>query len=264
MKVKIVDFSKINLRDEYNRLNNLLFNGQLPEIQLGWSNRKRALGHVRYRVDYDGEVLSKDLSMSKFFSVTYKQFLDTLAHEMIHIYQLTRPEMVKRGKIYHDKHFLREAQRINNMGLGFNITKSNGEDLAISQEAKQKLQGKDLIAMIFDIDGRKSIAVTDPKVYERDHYDIFNLLGNLVNKGRFGRVEADVILSNNIQLQKYPKQRTFERKIGLQQVSEPLLSELEQDNTIRKVILTKNNRDDTTYGSTGVSGLVAENIYYIS
>jgi hypothetical protein len=263
-KDEILDFNEINLYDEYNKLNKLLFNGSLPEVPMKWSNRKRALGHVKFKhFKNTGKISNMELWISKFFSVTYQQFLNTLAHEMIHIYQLSKPNPLSQMDGKHGSDFMKEAQRINNMGLGFNITKTNGEDLALSQETKEKIQGKKLIVLLYNFDGDRVIAVTTPKIYERDNRILFDFIERLVNSGRYNKIEVDVILSNNPILHKSYRQQRSITSIRAQGAKKELLDDLERDNTIRKLVFTRYNVDDSKMGSSGAYQ-VAETTYIIS
>lgn len=264
-KDEIVDFNKINLYDEYNKLDKLLFNGSLPEVPMKWSNRKRALGHVKFKHFKDtGKISDMELWISKFFSVTYQQFLNTLAHEMIHIYQLSKPNPFSQMDGKHGSDFMKEAQRINNMGLGFNITKTNGEDLALSQETKEKIQGKNLIVLLYKFNDEEGvIAVTTPKVYERDNRILFDFIERLVNSGRYDKIGVDVILTNNPTIHKSYRQQRSITSIRAQGAKKELLDDLEGDNTIRKLVFTRYNVDDSKMGSSGAYQ-VAETTYIIS
>lgn len=182
---EIIDFDNINLQTEFDKVNAEIFNGQVPRVPLKWSKRKRALGHVKMRVNRaTRELLSTELWISTFFAVNYQQFRNVLAHEMIHVLintQDTENIYVSGG---HGPNFMREAARINALGLGYNITKTNGEDLALSDKTLQRTAGKLRIAIVFDMDGKFNIAVTTRQVYERDFETLIRILENALNKGR--------------------------------------------------------------------------------
>lgn len=258
----VVDFDNINLRKEFNKLNNILFNGEVPEIPLKWSKRKTALGHVRQKINRaTGQIFDMELWISTFFEVTYRQFLNVLAHEMIHV--LLNTQNSNNTFDPHGREFMREAERINSLGLGFNITKTNGEDLALSKQTKERISGQEKIAIVFDFDGQYSVAVTTPRVYKRDHYNLLNTLQHVTNKGRFKRIEVNVIKSSNPELMRYRQQRTFERKVSHAPISDELLNELLDDDVLRTVVITPNNREDSKNGQSGLSdqsGLVAEEV----
>ena len=94
---EIVNYDNIDLRYEYEKLNEQLFDGKLSVPTIGWNKRKGVHGMVKVRntmVGRDlitGQLVYKRKVVGLWMSVFYKQpyhvFLDTLAHEMIHIYQ---------------------------------------------------------------------------------------------------------------------------------------------------------------------------------
>lgn len=252
----IVDFNKIDLRKEFNRLNELLFNGEVPKVPLKWSKRKKALGHVRSRIDKrERKIYSVELWISTFFSVTYKTFLNTLAHEMIHVLINSRNPMNAYDP--HGRDFMEEANRINSMGFGFEITKTNGENLKISKQTRERIGGRRFVVLVLEINGTYSIAVTTPQVYNRDHHELFNMLQNIVNKGKYKDIEINVIESTNPELMKLPQARTLASRIRSFSVGDDLLEELLDDKIVRTIVMTKNNREDTKDGE---SGIVAEEI----
>ena len=252
---EIIDFDNINLLQEFNVLNRELFGGDVPNVPLKWSRRKSALGHVRMKVNRTTrELLSMELWMSTFFAVTYQQFLNTMAHEMIHV--LLNTQSVERTgieELYYDPHgreFMKEADRINSMGLGFNITKSNGEDLAVSDKTKANI--KPLIAMIYDFDGQYNVGVTTPNVYQRDFDRLVEILQHAINRGKYNRIELNVIETQNPQLLKYTQQRSFQRSVGHASISDELLGELLDDNIIKTVTLERDREP-----------MVAEEVIYV-
>jgi len=233
-----IDFSKIDLYNEYHKLNEPLFGSSVPEVPMKWSKRKTALGHVKFwRNRSTGEVIKQELWISTFFDVTYRQFLNVLAHEMIHVF-LNSSEYPPREA--HGRRFMEQAQRINSMGLGFNITKSNGEDIAMSSVALQRAVGKNFIALLFDFDGKQYIAVTSRQVYERDFESLVTLFERVINqRGKFNRVEINVVESQNPQLMKYRQQRNFTGNVGYAPLTDELMEELLDDNIIKTVTLER-------------------------
>ena len=115
----VIDFNNINLTSEFNKLNDLLFRGEITPIPIRWGMDKNLIGTVYYAKDESGKEIIRGLRMSRFYDLTYVQFKNTLAHEMIHVY------LSQQGIEHeHDEPFLKEMNRINGMGLGFNITVS--------------------------------------------------------------------------------------------------------------------------------------------
>ena len=239
---EIIDFDKINLQQEFDKLNAQLFNGEVPRVPMKWSKRKTALGHVKSKVQRDRltgrrELLNMELWMSIFFAVTYRQFLNTLAHEMIHV--KLNSEDIRYAFDPHGWRFMEEARKINDMGLGFNITQRNGEDLPISDKMMSKLEGKQRIAIVLNLDGNYSITTTSPSVYQNEFEDLINTLQYVIDRGKFNKVEVNAIESANPKLAALRQSRTFRRGFSHSPLSDDLLEELLEDNIIKTVTLEK-------------------------
>lgn len=233
-----LDLNNVNLYTEFQKLNQSLFGGNVPEVPMKWSRRKTALGHVKFQRSLNtGQVKNIELWMSTFFDITYRQFLNTLAHEMIHVLLETSPNP---PYLPHGREFHREADRINAMGLGFNITETNGEDLAMSDATKQRIAGKKFIGIILDLDGKDFLAVTSRQVYERDFESLVNIFDGLVNRRhKYNRVEINVVESQNTELMKYKQQRSFARGISYSPLSEELMVELLNGNIFKTVTIER-------------------------
>jgi hypothetical protein len=230
---EIVNPKETNLQEEYHKLNKQLFNNELPVIVMQWSNRKGNLGHVKsMRNNFTGEQKIMYLAISSFHAMPYRVFKDTMAHEMIHIKQISDGE---RGS--HGYSFYKEMNKINGMNLGFNITVRSEEQLGISDTIKTNV--KPLIGIILEIDGTYYISVTTPSVYNTDADFIFNLFEKLVQRGRFYNVEITVVETKNPELLKYPLKRTFRRGISYGKLSDNLLEQLLDDNIIKSAKFKK-------------------------
>jgi len=229
-----INVKDINLQNEYDKLNQQLFNNELPKVSLIWDNRKTVLGHVRslyHRTT--GEQIIKHLAMSAFFKTTYNQFKNTLAHEMIHV------EIISSHKrdfgSSHGFHFMYEANRINNMGLGFHITEKNTEDIGMSDHALARASVKTLIAMILEIDGKYYLNVSTPALFQTEGDIVFNLFEKLVNKRKYGSVEITVVESRNPELNGERISRSFKRGITYRILSDKLLEQLLNEKIIKSV-----------------------------
>jgi hypothetical protein len=224
---EIIIPDKINLQAEYDKLNQQLFDGVLPRIPMKWSNRKGNLGHVQaMKNKFTGEVKVMHLAISSFHAMPYKIFRNTMAHEMIHVKQMT----INKEPGSHGWSFHREANRINGMGLGYNITVRSEEQLGISDRVSQT--SRELIAIILYMNGQYGIMVTTPEVYMRDINRLYYLLELFVNQGRLSDVEVTVIKSRNPQLQKYPISRGFQKGIRSSLLSDDILEQLLNDEII--------------------------------
>lgn len=236
---EIIDKNQISLQNEYDKLNAQLFNNELPRVPLVWSNRKRALGHVRSMQNrITGEAKIINLAMTSFYNTTYRSFKDTLAHEMIHVELLSNGQYRKQYSS-HGHLFMREAERINSMGLGFNINERNTEELDVSDQTKAN--ARDLIGIIMNIDGKYYIAATTPGTYAVESDNLFRLFNNLVRAGRYRNVELTVVESKNPELLKLSIQRSFRRSISYLPLSDKLFEELLNDNIIKSVKINKDS-----------------------
>jgi len=226
----VINKSKIDLYNEYSKLNSELFNNQLPRVSMRWSNRKSNLGHVSAHINrLTHESKIQYLAISGFYAMPYMVFKNTLAHEMIHIKLLSTGE----HNVYdpHDSNFFREANRINGMGLGYKITKSSEEQLGVSDTVRNN---KILIAIILEIDNKKFLSVTTPTVFQRDSHNIYRIFNNLVSRGKYRSVKITAVESKNGELLKYRMGKSYANGIAYAPLSDELLNQLLQDTVIDK------------------------------
>ena len=226
-----INLNDISLVEEYNKLNQQLFDNILPRVPLSWNTRKTSFGVViSQRNARTGEIRIKVLEISKFYKITYRQFKNTLAHEMIHIKQLSSGEIGNHGYT-----FDREARRINGMNLGFDITARSTEHVNVSDQVK----GRKLIVMILEFDRRYYICVTTPDVYLLDSDFFFKYIKSLVNNGRYGTADITVIESENPELKRYRIIRSFKRGYAYYPLSDELLEQLLEDKIIKQIRIRK-------------------------
>lgn len=232
-----IDFRNINLYNEYNELNQQLFGGKLPKVMMKWSSRKTSLGHVNFRVERRStEIIINHLAISNFYAMTYRVFLNTLAHEMIHIEQKEKGYYEEIRYNPHGNFFRSEAHRINNMGLGYNITKSNEEQLGVSDKTKNSM--KSLIGIILNIDGKYYISVTTPNVFNAQHLILFRIFEKLVTRGKYKKVEITVVETQNPELIKYRVAKSF-NSVAYAPLSDALFEQLLEDKIIKNVVFER-------------------------
>ena len=177
---EMVTFANIDLRHEFDKLNNMLFNGDLTSIPLAWSNTKAKYGHVKYQYSRANRLPLRihGLFITKFFKITYKKFKDILAHEMIHVKNIQDSMRTNTPRYKGDAHgveFFRELNRINAMGLGFNVTDKEYD----SHDVSDNVKGKEMYVGVLRVNGVKSgtfiIAMTPLAYSQRSRIvDIFN------------------------------------------------------------------------------------------
>lgn len=219
----MIDFSDINLNWEFNRLNNLLFDGKCIPVPLELSRRRTAHGHVSATIDnFTGKITVKKLAISKFYNVPYKLFKDTFAHEMIHVYLLQ--QNINDG---HGSYFHREMNRINGMGLGFNVSvKLDSGDLEVSSNVK----GKHVIFLVFSTDGgsNKKISVMEPSLYYGQGNRIAQIYSHVINNGKYKEFNGTFYESSNPLLRGFKVQRTFNNGISNANVSDDFVNKVLQ------------------------------------
>lgn len=210
--LEYVDYSQISLKKEYDKLNKVLFDNSLPDIPLKWDKRKGAAGHVRSVKFRSGtKSIIKHLSMSVFYKATYREFLDTLAHEMIHVHNIHNGLDTKMFDP-HGVHFIKEMDRINALGHGFKISiTKDSSNLRVSDSIKMK---KPLIALLFTAFNKRNIIVMSEKTFYNEHEGLNRFFNKWVQNGKTDELKAMYIKSFNPELKREKVQRSFARKIS--------------------------------------------------
>jgi len=213
---EIVSFENVDLEHEFNKMNKLVFNGELQMIPLDWSNTRGRHGHVSWRRKYDGTVEKiHGLFLTKYFKKPYKNFKDVLAHEMIHVKNLQDDMKANRRaeKKGHGYDFIREMNRINAMKLGFTVTVKESESFDVSDDIK----GKNVYFAVLKLEGSKSgdfVAVMTPKAFEERKTTLEKIFNNLIKSFKYRSVTLEYYQTNSPKILKYPVQRSFARSIS--------------------------------------------------
>jgi hypothetical protein len=228
----IVDSRNINLQQEYDDLNQLLWDGRLPKVPLKFDPSKKGYGRVNALINrYTRQISVQYLAISNLYKFTYRQFKNIMAHEQIHVYQ----NAVKQERGGHSWDFEREARRINGMGLGFEITARNGEDIPVSDQAKAGFKKK-LIAIVLNFDGEYNLVVTSPNTYNAEFDFLVGIFEGAVNRrGKYRNVEITVIETSSPELLGFPVAKSFKRSISSRPISDRLLETLLNDNIIKEI-----------------------------
>ena len=214
---EMVTFANIDLRHEFDKLNNMLFNGDLTSIPLAWSNTKAKYGHVKYQYSRANRLPLRihGLFITKFFKITYKKFKDILAHEMIHVKNIQDSMRTNTPRYKGDAHgveFFRELNRINAMGLGFNVTDKEYD----SHDVSDNVKGKEMYVGVLRVNGVKSgtfiIAMTPLAYSQRSRIvDIFN---QAIRSGKYKSVEVEYFKVDSPYFLKFRQQRNFNTNVG--------------------------------------------------
>jgi len=241
----IIHPKRINLQQEYDKYNNLFFDGELPRIELKWTKSRDVMGKVQCLVSrLTGEFKLVFLGLSVFFEMNYRTFKNVLVHEMIHVSLIHKKQHIR-----HDPHgtlFHNEAERINRSGHNFNITEINNEKLSVSNSVKMKK----LIALIFNINNEYRITTMTSGVFIKEYQNIIDMFEYLVNKKRIGeKIEVSFIESSNPKLLMIQQNRSFSRSIRHNSLDDELFSELLDDKIIKTIIFERDKQNKITEDS---------------
>lgn len=228
---EMVTFANIDLRHEFNKLNNMLFNWELDPIPLAWSNTRAKYGHVKYNYNRATRLPLKiyGLFITKFFKITYKKFKDILAHEMIHVKNIQDSIRTNTPRYKSDAHgyeFFKELNRINAMGLGFNVTDKEYD----SHEVSDDIKGKEMYLGILRVEGTRSgtfiIAMTPTAYSQRSRLvDIFN---QPIKSGKYKSVEIEYFKVNSPYFLKFRLQRNFNTNVSYVSANQEDLDKIDE------------------------------------
>ena len=230
----IIDFNDINLEQEFDKLNKLLFDNKCNRVPLELSMRRMAHGHVSATINrLSRKITVKKLAISKFYNIPYKLFKDTFAHEMIHVYLLQ--QNINDG---HGVYFHREMNRINGMGLGFNVSvKLDSGDLELSSSVK----GRDVIFMIFSNGGKIGLSVMTPTAYYSQGVKIGKIFSYATRSGKYKEFVGEFYESNNPLLRKFTIQRSFTKSISHSTITEDMMDKLISESKKISEVYTNGN-----------------------
>jgi len=228
---EIVSIENIDLQHEFDKLNNLLFNGELTNVPLSWSRTKAKYGHVKYQYNRATRMPIKisGLFITAFFKITYRKFKDIFAHEMIHVKNIQDSMRNRTPRYKSDAHgyeFMQELRRINSMGLGFNVTDKEYDSHDVSDDVK----GKEMYIGVLRLNGIKSgtfiIAMT-PAAYNQRHriVDIFN---SVIKTGKYKNVEIEYFRVDSPYFLKFRQQRNFNTNVGYAPAKQEDLDKLDE------------------------------------
>lgn len=232
---EIVNFDDIDLQHEFDKLNKLLFGGQLKYVPMKWNKRKSAHGVVRaYRNSPFDDWRVVHLAMSQFLNITYKNFKDVLAHEMIHV-KLIQQNM----NVGHGWQFQKEMNRINSMGLGFDVTiTANFKEADINP--KFTTNSPTVIALVMNTNRYKNmINVMSPNMFDRVHSNVERMFQNITNRGKYRFVNLTYIKSNDPELMRFPSKKKAVSSISYAQASDEFIDRLITSGEIIRTIEIK-------------------------
>ena len=153
------------IEKNYNKFNEELFGGRLPNIQFKVNHSKNSCGFASYKYDYpNNTIIPQAITLSNYYDSPENVKLNTLLHEMIHIADYTfHPEhFIKNGRRVsghrYDAHgwwFKNEAKRIEQFGwiITKHITKEEEEVSKLSDNSKRCLDKRKNDAILCVVHG---------------------------------------------------------------------------------------------------------------
>lgn len=162
------------MKKNYDKYNELYFNGVLPEISFKVNRSKKTWGYASYRWFSSGIVKPLEITMSNYYDSPEVVKLTTLLHEMIHIYDYTiNPRhFVRNGrKVHYDAHgywFKDECDRLKKFGWDIEkyVTEEEKACSELSADAKRlqkKKEDRALICVIVGANGYNWMVKTNTK-----------------------------------------------------------------------------------------------------
>ena len=149
------------MREKYDEYNKMLFDGQLPSIQFKIGRAERNWGYASYRFNLiRGTVTPTFITVSNRYDSPEEVKINTLIHEMIHIYDYTThpehflekannryggyPYRKRRKYDAHGAWFQSQCERINKFGFNISTSVQTWEEEAskLSDRAQKTLNKK--------------------------------------------------------------------------------------------------------------------------
>lgn len=224
-----IDTKSIDLKSDYDKLNKMMFDGVLPDVKLRWMNTKNVLGLMTY--DEDGNI--KDVGISTFYKLTHQQYLDVLAHEMIHVW-IEHKGIKERDP--HGRVFMNKVADLNKRFPEFSIRKSeNAADYNVSASASIKEYG----VVIFDEGDKYSVVVVNSSVMNDDNA-LTEFIEGIKKYGlyKFRKLTINFYKSANPDLAKFKVKKSLSLKsLELYVIKPELVKDIENDKLVKSVVL---------------------------
>lgn len=226
-KPEYVTRQNTDLQKEFDYFNRLCFDDSLQSVPMQWGIKRDKLGAVCY-TGYKNQPNSwiiKYLEISLFNKIRYKDFVDTLVHEMIHVF-IIQNRMRDTGD--HGVLFMKEAERINKMDVGINITVTGDTSgLEVSDEIKRK---EFVVALVYQKQKQYGISIYNRALHNDIPRWYDSLPKEFVDKNQF---TFKVVVSDIPELLKFKAQNAFNRRsLKTFRVNENTFAELEKSRTL--------------------------------
>ena len=118
------------IEKNYNKFNNLYWNGMLPKISFKTSRSRNAWGFASFRYDFRNDtIIPLTITMSNYYDSPENVKIQTLLHEMIHIADYT----------FHPEHFIRNGRKVSARSYDAHGYWFNTEAQRLSKESGYKI-----------------------------------------------------------------------------------------------------------------------------
>ncbi len=223
------DHRDTDIQTDFDILNKKMFNGEIERVPLKWIKTKYKLGVVTHTKDGGIDYLG----ISTFYDITRQQYLNVLAHEMIHVYMIQKGIM---EKDHHGPKFMEFLNRINAEHPEFNLSKSNNAlDFKVAPKEKTSPDAGTYGVVLFDLGNNDlSVVVVNQKAIQ-DESQMNTFMDYIIKHGRilFPRTKngtVEVYLSDHPDLSKFKVKRSLSlRSMELFVISEKMVEEIRED-----------------------------------
>jgi len=132
--------SQLNLDEQYSRLNREIFSNALPsDVSVKWNHSRTNMGKTKITRHRDRSY-EFHITISRFFICQEKEYIETLIHEMIHVYMAQSGEFRKDGRV-HGPLFKKHMNRINREFPQYTISIKEEGPVEIDQKRIKKQNG---------------------------------------------------------------------------------------------------------------------------
>lgn len=222
--------AQTDMQADYDMLNKKMFDGELPRVPLRWMSTKNVVGLMSY--DEDRKI--RDVGISTYYKLNRQQYLDVLAHEMIHVW------MEHKGIRERDPHgpkFLAKVKELNDRFPEFSIKKTeNAADYEISGKVKIKEYG----VVLFDEGEECGIVVVDPASIVDDEKVVNDFIEGIKKYAlyRFKKLTLRIYKSSHPDLPKFKMKKSLSLKsLALYDIKKESADEIKKSTLVREEVL---------------------------
>jgi len=186
------------IEKNYNKFNELYWNGELPKISFKISRSRNTWGFASFRYNYRlSTITPMCITISNYYDSPEDVKLNTLLHEMIHIadYTFNPFHYILNGRRvsghHYDPHgywFKKEASRIEKFGWNItkNITKEEEAVSSLSQNTQKLIARKKNIALVGVITGNNGMNF----YFKTDIYKVKQIVNETVYNYNFYKLNG--------------------------------------------------------------------------